>query len=127
MIEQIKMLEPEWRPPEIKVLYDQLQAEIAKAFALPVWALDSEIAQRRFLQQAYEATEQLQLEATRLFMEHCFSRVLISTESLEKSTLGPQATLALCRPSNYHELSAQEQWDVDRNLGILDWDGRSET
>jgi len=27
------------------------------------------------------------------------------------------------RPSNYHELSAREQWEIDKRLGILDWDG----
>jgi len=24
------------------------------------------------------------------------------------------------RPSNYHELSSQEQWEIDKKLGILD-------
>lgn len=27
------------------------------------------------------------------------------------------------RPSNFFELSYAEQWDVDKALGILDWDG----
>jgi len=27
------------------------------------------------------------------------------------------------RPSNYFRLSPQEQWDVDKDLGILDWEG----
>lgn len=27
------------------------------------------------------------------------------------------------RPSNYNKLSGQEQWDIDKELGILDWDG----
>jgi hypothetical protein len=27
------------------------------------------------------------------------------------------------RPKNYFKLSAQEQWDIDKNLGILDWIG----
>lgn len=27
------------------------------------------------------------------------------------------------RPPNYAKLSAREQWDIDKRLGILDWDG----
>lgn len=27
------------------------------------------------------------------------------------------------RPSNYFTLSPEWQWDIDKNLGILDWDG----
>lgn len=27
------------------------------------------------------------------------------------------------RPKNYFKLSAQEQWAIDKNLGILDWEG----
>jgi hypothetical protein len=27
------------------------------------------------------------------------------------------------RPSSYFELSAETQWDIDKSLGILDWDG----
>lgn len=28
------------------------------------------------------------------------------------------------RPKDFEELSPQEQWDIDKELGILDWDGR---
>lgn len=27
------------------------------------------------------------------------------------------------RPSNYFKLSPRQQWDIDANLGILDWEG----
>jgi hypothetical protein len=27
------------------------------------------------------------------------------------------------RPKNYFKLSARRQWDIDSNLGILDWTG----
>jgi hypothetical protein len=27
------------------------------------------------------------------------------------------------RPKNYFELSPQSQWDIDKSLGILDWEG----
>lgn len=27
------------------------------------------------------------------------------------------------RPDNYKELSPEEQWEIDKELGILDWDG----
>ncbi len=37
--------------------------------------------------------------------------------------LGPQAQAATRRPADYAELSPQTQWDIDKGLGILDWDG----
>lgn len=30
---------------------------------------------------------------------------------------------SFCRPSNFFELSAEEQWAIDKSLGILDWEG----
>jgi hypothetical protein len=30
---------------------------------------------------------------------------------------------ALQRPKNYHSLSAERQWEIDKDLGILDWEG----
>lgn len=27
------------------------------------------------------------------------------------------------RPKNYFKLSPQEQWAIDKSLGILDWEG----
>ncbi len=31
------------------------------------------------------------------------------------------------RPTNYFELDAQERWDIDKRLGILDWCGEGLT
>lgn len=31
------------------------------------------------------------------------------------------------RPKNYFHLSAREQWDIDKQLGILDWEGEDLT
>jgi len=31
------------------------------------------------------------------------------------------------RPSNFFELSPEEQWAIDKDLGILDWEGRDLT
>lgn len=28
------------------------------------------------------------------------------------------------RPANYNSLSGEEQWGIDKDLGILDWDGK---
>jgi hypothetical protein len=36
---------------------------------------------------------------------------------------GPLATAAERRPSNFKSLPPQEQWDIDKSLGILDWSG----
>jgi len=30
---------------------------------------------------------------------------------------------AIQRPDNYGKLSAERQWDIDKSLGLLDWDG----
>ena len=29
------------------------------------------------------------------------------------------------RPSNYFKLSAERQWEIDKELGILDWEGEN--
>jgi len=31
------------------------------------------------------------------------------------------------RPKNYFKLSSQRQWEIDDNLGILDWKGENLT
>lgn len=28
------------------------------------------------------------------------------------------------RPKNFFKLSPKEQWDIDKQLGILDWEGK---
>jgi len=33
---------------------------------------------------------------------------------------------ALKRPKNYHKLPARQQWDIDKFLGILDWEPTEE-
>ena len=35
--------------------------------------------------------------------------------------------LSFQRPANYFHLSNQEQWDIDKSLGILDWEGEGLT
>jgi hypothetical protein len=30
---------------------------------------------------------------------------------------------ACCRPNNYFDLSVDKQWEIDKELGILDWEG----
>jgi hypothetical protein len=30
---------------------------------------------------------------------------------------------SFCRPTNYFKLSPAQQWEIDNQLGILDWDG----
>ena len=39
------------------------------------------------------------------------------------NALSPMARVACRRPKNYSNLTPEEQWDVDKSLGILDWDG----
>lgn len=33
---------------------------------------------------------------------------------------------ALKRPENYLNLSSSKQWEIDKNLGILDWEPTAE-
>jgi len=35
----------------------------------------------------------------------------------------PPEERAKLRPANYAQLSPQEQWDINKGLGLLDWDG----
>jgi hypothetical protein len=37
-----------------------------------------------------------------------------------------ETEILLGRSENYYDMSAQEQWDEDKRLGILDWDSRDE-
>ena len=40
--------------------------------------------------------------------------------------LSHEAKMALKRPKNYVKLSAREQWEIDKRLGILDWNPSKE-
>jgi len=41
----------------------------------------------------------------------------------QKAASSNAASVAAQRPSDHEELSAEDQWAVDKRLGILDWDG----
>jgi len=56
-----------------------------------------------------------------------FIKTLKTKAKKAGKSLGPQAEAATRRPSNYCEMSPQAQWDVDKSLGILDWDGEWNT
>jgi hypothetical protein len=46
-------------------------------------------------------------------------RILTDKETANKE----MAKKAQERPTNYNKLSAREQWEIDKKLGILDWNG----
>jgi hypothetical protein len=46
---------------------------------------------------------------------------------IRTTPLGPQATRALERPDDFISLSEERKWEIDRELGILDWDGSEDT
>lgn len=52
-----------------------------------------------------------------------FIEKLEETARREGRPLSEGARQAKLRPINYCELSAAEQWAIDKQLGILDWDG----
>ncbi len=41
--------------------------------------------------------------------------------------LGEQCRLAQQRPSNFLKLDADTRWEIDKRLGILDWNGEPTT
>jgi hypothetical protein len=43
------------------------------------------------------------------------------------SPKGPMATAAEGRPANFNELTEEQRWEIDKRLGILDWDESPET
>ena len=55
------------------------------------------------------------------FVQHVGAWLRITP--LGKSALSQRAQAALRRPDNYEALSSEDQWAVDKRLGILDWDG----
>ena len=55
------------------------------------------------------------------YLQEKDGRLRITPEGLNQLTYGAQ--VALRRPDNYLELSSEEQWRIDKGLGILDWDG----
>jgi hypothetical protein len=65
-----------------------------------------------------ELEEEARQDAIAL-IKHCQSY----GHTLIDDLLGSMAERAKRRPANFAQLSFQEQWDIDRQLGILDWDG----
>ena len=43
------------------------------------------------------------------------------TEPRERWLMSDRAKL---RPANFEQLSGEDQWEIDKKLGILDWDGK---
>lgn len=37
---------------------------------------------------------------------------------------GTNAERAKLRPSNFNSMTADQQWEIDKGLGLLDWDGK---
>jgi hypothetical protein len=76
----VEMLEPGWRSPEAKMLYDLLQIQIAEAFAIPTDARYSPQELNSFMAEAYRATEAIRNEAIRLYLECSFPRCVIKQD-----------------------------------------------
>ena len=69
------------------------------------------------------------------WLENEHFEVLLAENLVEKTEKGPVATQkgrgslssdarrACLRPTDYYELGGRQQWDVDKGLRILDWDG----
>lgn len=55
-------------------------------------------------------------------MEKNYSPITAANNSKPK-TQKEMAEAAKQRSPNHDDLSPQEQWDEDKRLGILDWDG----
>lgn len=55
----------------------------------------------------------------------CSKLMLLPDEPIHTSMPEDKRLRALCRPSNYGQLKPGQQWEIDRELGLLDWDGMS--
>jgi len=62
--------------------------------------------------------------------EHCPYKQDVLGSSPSRATIKGNLTMsleqALKRPGNYKYLSAREQWEIDKDLGILDWEPTKE-
>ena len=56
--------------------------------------------------------------AHQLFIEQLEAKARASGQPLSDG-----AQRAKQRPTNYCELLPERQWEIDKSLGILDWDG----
>lgn len=74
---QIEMLEPEWSSPVIQEYVELLRSDVAKAMALPEWAMRSPEAHAQAQDRAYKATEVMRREIARLMIEHCRPRCIL--------------------------------------------------
>jgi hypothetical protein len=61
-------------------------------------------------------------EAVRMAKGDELPRTVTAT-IIEGMDYRPPAVRAKSRPANYLELEPREQWEIDKQLGILDWDG----
>lgn len=61
----------------------------------------------------------------RLYGKHGLSEAKVWLEEINKywDEEVERCKASLGRPDNYLELSPEEQWEVDKKLGILDWEG----
>jgi hypothetical protein len=55
--------------------------------------------------------------------EHARLAFVEFSKNPPKPSESPMRERAKMRPQNFEQLSGQEQWDIDKSLGILDWDG----
>ena len=63
------------------MVFEEMQAKIAEAFRLPDYIVrDAPGARARAWQRAFETTEALRNEATKLYLAHCFPRLLIKNK-----------------------------------------------
>ena len=51
------------------------------------------------------------------------TRVVNQIKAKLDMELGPMALASHQRPANFFKLSSEQQWEIDKHLGILDWDG----
>ena len=53
--------------------------------------------------------------------EHTAMKKVRTGKPLRQEEMKVQAKL---RPANFFSLDARKQWEIDKELGILDWDGK---
>jgi hypothetical protein len=61
-----------------------------------------------------------------LAREKVEKKIYFSLSNSPEKGIGPLSKASQKRPDNYYDLPSDQQWAIDKKLGILDWNGLAE-
>lgn len=73
-----------------------------------------------------DASDIGKLDLTKAFEEACtkYEEQEQQEQQEQKEHSSDMAIRSHDRPDNFKDLTPEEQWEIDKKLGILDWDGK---